>query len=117
MNSEGVDSNSNDEFMIEVDDELNFKIEELADKQAKLETIKVKKIEWMRKFIISGGFCHLIKILQGKLANITDTSNDDLSLMNKICIQYLLKIIRIFFFSSLNKYEINKQVNLYIDSL
>jgi ubiquitin carboxyl-terminal hydrolase 34 len=37
--------------------------------------------------------------------------------MNKICIQFLLKIIRIFYNGSLNRFEIFKEVNLLINSI
>lgn len=35
----------------------------------------------------------------------------EISIMNKICVQILLKIVKIFYNSSLNKYQINKDAN------
>lgn len=68
------------------------------------EQMRFKKLEWMRNFVTKGGFSHLAKILQLKFNELLSSESQE-GVMNKICIQFLLKIIRIFYFSSLKANE------------
>jgi ubiquitin carboxyl-terminal hydrolase 34 len=77
IDSNNVETFTNDEVLLEGNDD------------------SYNKVDWMKSFICKEGFIRLVNILERKLENYNG------NLMNTICIQYLLKIIRIFYFSSL----------------
>lgn len=66
--------------------------------------IKEKKIDWMVKFIQNNGFNILVDLLHSKLEGYKNNDGEPV-LMNTICLKYLIKIIRIIFFSSLTKHK------------
>ena len=71
------------------------------------------KFDWMKNFVEKGGYSHLIQILDRKLienvGNLLNREAINNHLMNNICIEFLIKIVKIFYFSSLNKYETYKK--------
>jgi ubiquitin C-terminal hydrolase len=73
-----------------------------------------RKIQWIQNFVQKGGYSHLVNILQKRLVFLVDSLQKKEvltnSLMNNICIEFLLKIVRIFYFSSLNKFKTYKKV-------
>jgi len=66
----------------------------------------------MEYFVLKGGFSHLVNILNERLRDyVSLLGQEEPSLMTKISIIFLLKIIRIFYFSSLNKFEVYREIN------
>lgn len=105
ISSENIDSFSNEESIL--------------GETTSLDEIKNRKIDWMKTFISQNGFTYLIKILENKLAEYSHNTKNRIenSLMSKICLDLLLKITRIFFSSSLNKFDVYRKTNKYINSL
>ena len=105
ISSENIDSFSNEESIL--------------GQSCTLEEIKNIKIDWMKIFISQNGFTYLIKILDKKLEDYSNSIKikSEGSLMNNICLDLLLRITRIFFSSSLNKFEIYRKISRYINSL
>ncbi len=94
ISSEGVDSFSNEESIL--------------GKSCSLEEMKSIKIDWMKNFISQNGFSYLNKILEKILVEHSKNlkNKEESILMNNICLDLLLRIVRIFYSSSLNKFEI-----------
>jgi ubiquitin carboxyl-terminal hydrolase 34 len=78
-----------------------------------IKTERVKKIGWMKDFVEKGGYQHLINILQNKLTHYVDilAKGEQHNLMNNICFEFLLKIVKIFYITSLTKSENYKKTN------
>jgi len=105
ISSENIDSFSNEESIL--------------GQSYSLEEIKSIKVDWMKTFISQNGFTYLIKILEKKLGEYSNNikSKVENSLMNNVCLDLLLRITRVFFSSSLNKFEIYRTITKYIHSL
>ncbi len=105
ITSENIDSFSNEESILGQD--------------IKLDDIKKVKIEWMKNFITQNGFSFLIKILEKRLAEYSNNLKNKVenSLMNNICLDLLLRITRIFFASSLNKFPIYRKITKLINKI
>ena len=98
-----IDSNNVDSFSNE---------ECILDSNQTIEELKTKKIQWMENFVLKGGFSHLVNILNEKLKNyVTILEKEEPSDMTKVSIIFLLKIVRIFYFSSLNKFVSYREIN------
>jgi len=76
------------------------------DKTMSLEKLNEKKIEWMKNFVENNGFDVLVKIFETHLTKFLEFYNKttEPSIMQKKSIEYLFKITKIFFNSSLTKY-------------
>lgn len=68
---------------------------------------------WMKNFVEKGGYEHLVNILVEKLSSFVDILNQgqNHSSMSNICVKFLLRIVKIFYISSLNKQEKYLNVN------
>jgi len=106
ISSEKVESFSNEEVI-------------LGMKDISLRELKNLKMEWMRVFIKNNGYSYLISILEKKLGDYANNikNNAENSLMSNICLDLLLRISRIIYSSSLNKFKVYREVNRYIDNL
>ncbi len=100
--TEGIEFFPNEEIMLE-------------RKNIPPEDLKKMKMDWMRVFIKNEGFAYLINILEKKLQDYN--AGVKYSLIDNICLALLIKISRIFFASSLNKFSIYRQINSYIDKI
>lgn len=101
IDSRNIDSFSNEETIMDSKDNLSA------------EEVKHLKIDWMKNFIVKGGFNHLIKILNEQLEiyHKRISENSSASLMENICLQLLIKIVKIFFNASLNRYDFYHLLN------
>ena len=106
LTSDNVDSFSNEEII-------------LGMKDISLNELKNMKMEWMKVFIKNDGYSFLIHILEKKLIEYSRNVKDNVenSLMSNICLDLLLRISRIFFSSSLNKFKVYRKINDYISNL
>ena len=98
-----IDSNNVDSFSNE---------ECILDSHQSIEELKIKKVQWMENFVLKGGFSHLVNILNDKLKiYVSLLGKEEPNIMTKTSIIFLLKIVRIFYFSSLNKFVAYREIN------
>ena len=106
ISSDNVESFSNEEIILEI-------------KEISIQELKALKMDWMKVFIKNDGYSFLIKILENKLCEyaINIKNNIQNSLMNNICLDLLLRISRVFYSTSLNKFKVFRKINNYINEL
>lgn len=92
--------------------------ESIIESNLNPQEIKQTKIQWMEHFVLKGGVNHLVRILNENFKDFSSSivSNEGSS-MFKTSIIYILRILRILYFSSLNKFEKYRNLNSNLKSV